>query len=72
METANKANPKPVTIHRVYELDRNFDDREHYKEGERSLYDAYLIEFFCVYIISRTLWHGQQSGLGTQVQQLGW
>ncbi len=45
METAANANPKPVTIHRVYGISRNFDDREHYKEGERGLYDAYLIEF---------------------------
>jgi hypothetical protein len=51
MEAAvNKANPKPVseahaTVHRAYELSRNFDDRNHYKEGERSQQDAYLVKF---------------------------
>ncbi len=42
---ANKITPNPENIHRVYELDRNFDDREHYQEGERSLHDAYLVAF---------------------------
>lgn len=45
MEATNRAPFKPGTVHRVYELDQNFDYREHYKEGERSLHDAYLIEF---------------------------
>ncbi len=46
METAaSRATPNPGTIHRVYEISRNFDDLEHYKEGERGQWDAYLIEF---------------------------
>ncbi len=45
MEATSKATPKPGTAHRAYELDQNFDYREHYKDGERSLHDAFLIEF---------------------------
>ncbi len=43
--TASRAIPKSEAVHRVYEISRNFDDREHYKEGERGQWDAYLIEF---------------------------
>jgi hypothetical protein len=46
MEAAvNKVDPKPENDHRVYKLSRNFDDLEHYKEGERDQWDAYLIKF---------------------------
>jgi hypothetical protein len=46
MEAAiNEVNPKPEAVHRVYKLSRNFDDLEHYKEGERDQWDAYLIKF---------------------------
>jgi hypothetical protein len=46
MEAAvNKINPKAENAHRVYKLSRNFDDHEHYKEGERGQWDAYLVKF---------------------------
>lgn len=44
MEAAART-PKSDTIHQVYEISRNFDDREHYKEGERGQWDAYLVKF---------------------------
>ncbi len=45
MEATNKDTPKPGTAHRVYELDQSLGHHDQYKDGERSLHDAYLIEF---------------------------